>query len=65
MATVKYVGRGIVILFVRSSVTASLSSANKLPVTMAKAKLFFAWRVDNLVNTDCNCPLMSPRTILF
>jgi hypothetical protein len=51
VATVKYVGRGIVILFVRRSVTASLSSENKLPVTMARAKLFFACKVDNLVNT--------------
>ena len=42
MPTVKYVGRGMVIVFARSSVTASLSSENKLPVTMAKAKLFFA-----------------------
>jgi len=63
--TVKYVGKGTAILFERRSETASLSSANKFPETMANAKLFLACKVESLVNTGWSWPLTSPRTILF
>ena len=65
MPTVKYVGKGTAILFERRSETASLSSANKFPETMANAKLFLACKVESLVNTGWSWPLTSPRTILF
>ena len=54
MPTVKYVGSGKVILSASRSDTTSLSSENKLPVTIAKEKLFFACKFESFVNTGCN-----------
>lgn len=65
MPTVKYVGRGIAILPVRRSETASLSSAKRLPVIRASEKLFFICKVVSFVNAGDNWPFRSPRTMLL
>lgn len=65
MPTVKYVGRGMVILLARRSATAWLSSENRLPATMARSKLFLVCNADSFVKTGSSRPFTSPRTILF
>jgi hypothetical protein len=52
--TVKYVERGIVILPESNSSTASSSLRNRLPVIIAREKLFFEWRAVSFANTGFN-----------
>lgn len=52
--TVKYVGRGIVMLPARRLDTASSSPANRFPETRARENLFLACKVEILVNAGCN-----------